>query len=484
MPEFEITAPGGRTFRVTAPEGTTAEQALERVKAQAGQETAETPTSAPSAGSSATTPAMTRTPYGLPAIPDPLSVAGKGLSVLRAPLKAAFDLAGRADVASGIKTPEQAASRANTYSNIPIPLAVGALTGGASLPAQAIIQAGTTAAMQEGGLEPKSPAQVALAGASPFLAAGIGRLARAVPRSLTRMIPSRFAGAQEAAQEAGENIARGFEPPSSEATGELWKAARQAGAEPIRADKLTAMLSSLEESIPKNPTSAGLKTTRELMDAAREAIRPNGTVDLGELMKLRLDVGRSMAKAPEVGALYRGIIGDLEMAGASGAGADLALKALEMSRKAHGAETLRGLIERSSRTTNLAPGEKLLDIAKLTKLVGENKDELVKQLGHEGVSQIENFLFKYRGLPPAQAYTWANKIAGMGAAGLGLGGATGMAVPGVIPALAGGLGYELINNAIAVGKNPVELNRALIMLGAGARAGMAGTAKEAVESKR
>lgn len=408
---------------------------------------------------------------------DPLTVAGKALGVLRAPVEAAFDVAGQADVAAGIKSPETAARRAATYANIPIPMAVAALTGGASLPAQSIIQMGTTAAMQEGGLEPKSTGQVVASGAMPFLAAGLGRLARGVGRGITRLIPSRFAAAQRGAQEAGEQVAQKMEPEI--VTGEAFKGVRAAGAERIPATRLQAMLDDLEASIPKNPTSPGLKTARELMDQARESIS-GGQVDLGDLMRLRLDAGRSLKRAPEVAALYKGILGDLEQAGAAGGpGATLAMKALEAGRREHGTQLFRDLIEKAStRRSNLTGDLPLLDMAQLAKGVQHNKDQLIKQLGPDGVAQIEQFLVRFRALPPVDAYNFANKMAlgGFGVAGFFGGGPVG--------ALGAAGLYELLNNAKAVGRNPAELNRFLIMLGEGTRAGAGGMAQDAMKAKR
>lgn len=489
MPEFEVTAPGGRTFRVSAPEGTTAEQALERVKAQSGQETAEAPAAAPPTAA----PAMTRTPYGLPAIPDPLSVAGKGLSVLRAPLKAAFDLAGRADVATGIKTPERAARRAETYANIPIPMAVGALTGGASVPAQiasrgipaiangligqGIIQAGTTAAMQEGGLEPKSPGAVAVSGSLPFGMGILGRLARGTPRSATRLIPGQFRGAQQAAQEGAEGVAQSVGPTS--VAGDLHKAARQAGTEKVPAVALKTMLDDLDQTIPQDPTSPALKTAREFMSAAKGVIKGDH-IDLGDLMRLRIDMGQSVGRSPQVAALYKAVLGDLEQAvGAGGPGANLAMKALEMGRREHGADLWRDLVAQASkRRSNLTGDLPLLDMAQLNKLVQNNKEDLIKRLGPAGYGQIEEFLVKNRALPPVDAYNFANKMA------LGGAGAAGFFGGGILPAIGTAGLYELLNNAKAVGQNPAELNRFLIMLGAGTQAGLTGAARGAVESKR
>jgi hypothetical protein len=300
----------------------------------------------------------------------------------------------------------------------------------------------------------------------------------------TRLIPERFRTAQRGAQAEAEGIATKLEPPGlgtagPGTAGDLFGGARAAAGEKIPATRLTAMLDDLDAAIPKEPTSPGLKTTRELMEQARTAIQGD-EIPLGELMKLRLDAGQSLKRAPQVAALYKGILGDLEQAGAAGGpGAALAMRALEAGRKQHGAELFRDLVEQSAkRRSNLTGDLPLLDMAQLAKRVQENKDQLVKQLGTEGVGRIEEFLVKYRALPPVDAYNFANKMAlgGLGTAGFFGGGPIGAVG-------AAGL-YELLNNAKAVGQNPAELNRALIMMTEGLRAGIGGLSRQAVESRR
>jgi len=395
---------------------------------------------------------------------------------MRVPIKAAFDLAGKADVASGIKTPEQAASRANTYANIPIPMAVGALTGGASLPANALTQMATTAAMQEGGLEPKSPGQVVASGALPFGLAGIGRLVRGMGRGLTRAMPGRFRAAQDEAQEAAGKVTEGLKPAA--ATGELFKGARAAGPERIPATQLTAMLDDLDATIPATPTSGGLKTAREFMDTARASIQGD-SIPLGELLRLRLDLGQSIGKGPQVAAIYKAVLGDLSQAGATGGpGADLAMRALEAARKERGSALMGELVEKASRGRSALTGDlPLLNVSQLSKEVQTHQDEILKLVGPKGMEQIEQFLVKYRSLPPVHAYTaWNSLMAGMGA-GLGLGGFGAAGLAGVAA-------HELVKDAFAVGRNPQALNQFLIMMGEGTRAGLGPIAEAAVSRKK
>ena len=412
---------------------------------------------------------------------DPMVVAGKGLEYLRRPLKKAFDVAGQADVRAGIKPPATAASRANTYANIPISMAAGALTGGAGLVPASLAQMATTKAMQEGGLEATHPlgpidVNVALSGASPFIAAGIGRGVRGLGRAATRMIPSRFTEAQQAAQTELGELAEGLKPKVE--SGSLFTQARSfADAQRVPAGGLRTMLNDLDTTIPAEPTSGALKTAREFVNAARKQIAENGDISLGDLMRLRLDLGRSSGAGPEVAALYKAVLGDLERAGvAQGAGARLAVQALDSARKERGAALLQEITDKATKGRSALTGElPLLSMSQLGKEVQNNKAELVKMLGQDGFAQIEQFLVRNRALPPTHAYTVWNGIASGVVGGLGIGGGAATGGAGV----AGLLGWELLKDAYAVGRNPVELQKFLVTLGAG----LPGVARQAVGAK-
>jgi hypothetical protein len=352
-------------------------------------------------------------------------------------------------------------------------MGVGALTAGAGLVPAALSQMGATAAMQEGGIEPRRPlgpidVNVAAAGASPFIGAGLGRLARGLGRGITRMVPSQFTAAQRAAQSEAGELVEELKPKVG--AGGLFTQARSAGEQQVPAGQLTTMLDDLDRSIPATPTSGGLKTAREFIDAARGSIK-EGNISLCDLLRLRLDVGRSIGKGPEVAALYKAVLGDLNAAGmAQGAGAKLAVDALEAARKERGAALMADIVEKATKGRSALTGElPLLSMSTLGREVQNAKPELLKFVGPEGVAQIEDFLVRNRALPPTHAYTaWNGLVSGV------LGGALG-------PATGGGsvLGWELLKDAYAVGPNPAELNQFLITLGAG----LPGLARQAVGAK-
>jgi hypothetical protein len=362
------------------------------------------------------------------------------------------------------------AQAAKETARVTLPIAAGAATGGLSLPLQALAQMATTGGMQAAGLEEKNPANVVASGALPFGMAGLGRVVRGLGRTATRMLPGRFLGAQQATQAGAEEVAKGLEPQAN--VGALFKGAKAVAAEAVPTPKLQAMLDDLDIDVGKNPTSPGLKAARELMDTARGYVK-DGEASLGDLMKLRIDTGQSAAKSPQVAALNKAILGDLEQAGAvGGPGAQLAQQALVAARSARGAEMLREMIAKSSKGRSALTGEQpLLNMSHLSREVEQNKDKLIQMVGPQGVAKIEEFLANNRALPPTHAYTAANGLVSY----LGFTG-------GGIPAMAS---WELLKNAYAVGKNPMEMNRAMIMLGEGARAyGAGGLAKDAVEAKK
>src|SRR6266478_3986180 len=115
MPKFEVTAPDGKKYEVTGPEGSTQEQALEHFRSQYKEPVkAEAPK---------------KTPAPNPAVSpiDPVSVLGKAQEFLAKGPTELFKLAGKADVAQGLKAPEKAEQRAKQYGRLTSEVGQGAL---------------------------------------------------------------------------------------------------------------------------------------------------------------------------------------------------------------------------------------------------------------------------------------------------------------------------------------------------------------------
>src|SRR5690349_19337175 len=420
------------------------------------------PTPAPTAAVAPSPPQPPRIPgtsIDLPRIPTPVDVLGKALPIVLSPVKKAFDVAGQADVRAGIKTPEQAATRSQAYTNMLPPLVAGLLTSGASLPIQAATQMGTTHAMQEGGLEEKRPGplgtdtSVLLSGALPYATALGGRLVRGLGRTATRLLPSRFDAAQQAAQEGAGQVVASLRPET--AASNLFRGARAAGAEAIPASNIQRTVADIAQSIGENPKNPGLQLVKAYADDLAQAAQ-GGSVDLQKLMQMRLDLGRSLGKAPELGGLYGGILRDLEAAAAAGGpGASQATQALQAFKADLGADKFAQLVE-SATGGSVAGGQRALNIASLRKLVAKQSPELARLLGPDKMGMIENYLGQNRALPPATAYTAANRFVNLGAGGL-----AGIMSGGWIPAIGTALGTEALTNAALVGRNPAALNATL-----------------------
>src|SRR5206468_3792721 len=144
-------------------------------------------------------------------------------------------------------------------------------------------------------------------------------------RTLTRVMPGRFRAAHQEALGAADELGQGLRPEVD--PGQLFEAARAAGAEAVPATKTTAILADLEKSVSKGPVNAKLKLVREYMDKVGGEIR-NGEMSLQDLMARRRDLAMSLGAAPEVKAIYKGLISDLEGAAAGGPGAAMAQEAL------------------------------------------------------------------------------------------------------------------------------------------------------------
>jgi hypothetical protein len=354
------------------------------------------------------------------------------------------------------------------------PLVTGALTGGGSLPLQIASQMGTAKAMQEGGMEPQSTPQVLFAGAAPLVAAGLGRLARGVGRTITRTVPSAFTSAQEAAQGAAGNMTESVRPET--AASNLFRGARAAGSDVIPAANIQRVVEDLATTIGDNPQSPGLQVAKAFADKLGAATA-NGTVDLKTLMQLRLDLGQSLSRAPQIGALYGAVLSDLEAAAqAGGGGANQAVGALQAFKQDLGANKLAQMVEAATKES--VAGGRGLNIATLHKAVttipkGATEPELLRLLGPDKYAQVLRFLDTYRGLPPAMAYTGWDMAKSVLGGGFGALAGLGTGLGGILGTAAGWLGPELFQNARLVGHNPPGLNAVLGTLAAMGRAGMA-----------
>ena len=108
-----------------------------------------------------------------------------------------------------------------------------------------------------------------------------------------------------------------------------------------------------------------------------------------------------------------------------------------------------------------------LDIARFAKSIADPKvqKQLAELIGPGGLRTIEEFVTKFRSLPPTTAYNaWTTMLSLMG------GGAG--ALTGNIPAAAVGvLTPEIVRNMALVGANPRALNVLMTSVGQGIRAG-------------
>lgn len=396
-------------------------------------------------------------------VTDPAAnIAGMGLEALTAAgvpwarlaqgegFRQAFDPRGMIEtIGAGGKAQETRQEAAKAGVRTGAPVAAAALTGGMALPAIAGGQLVTEAMMQATGVSDPSRWRLLASALLPFLPAAVVRGARGLGRTATRVAPGLFRRAQEGAQVAAGQVAKSVGP--AQEAGALFKSARAAGDEIIPAAKLQAMIDDLDQAIPADPVSPGLKTAREFMDAGRKMIRGGG-ITLRDLMRFRQDLGPMTRQIPQVQALYKATLSDLEAGGS--AGSRLAVQALESARKTHGASLFTDLVEKATDVRSISGADvPALNVAKLAKAVQTHKDDLLKFLGPRGFGQIEQFLITYRSLPPTHAWTAVNRAIGTIAGGLGFFGGAGA------PGLAAAAVPELATNIYAVGANPAWVNR-------------------------
>ncbi|HJQ66342.1 MAG TPA: hypothetical protein VJ816_08195, partial [Gemmatimonadales bacterium] len=226
-------------------------------------------------------------------------------------------------------------------------------------------------------------------------------------------------------------------------------------------------LADLGQSIGPNPKNPGLQLVKAYADDLAE-MTSNGSVDLQRLMQLRLDLGRSLGKAPELKAIYSGILSDLEAAAARGGpGATLATGALQGFKQDLGANKFAQMVEAA--TKDSVAGGRGLNVATLHKALttipkNQTEPELLRLLGPDKYQQALKFTEEYRALPPAMAYTAANFLVN------GLTAVGGAVAGGPLGAILGLGGMEVAKNAAMVGKNPASLNTILGTAGSMGRA--------------
>ena len=403
----------------------------------------------------------------------------------QAPQPSGTDLLAKGIVGSGFgtsryDTPEQRVGR-SAFAARTLP---GLLPPGASAVGSAAGEVVAQGAEMGAGIrEEFDPVQVGVAGALPPVAAGVGRVARGVGRTATRLIPSRFRAAHQqafgAAQEVGERLAPDVNP------SQLFEAARKAGVETIPAGNTTKILASLDDSLPAEPANTGLKTVRAHMTNVQKALEgfesaplgvgtPAARLNVKELMKLRRDVGADLTKAKEMQALYKGLLTDLEEAAkAGGPAASMAKEALTAFKRDLGVAKFNDLVEAATANRAIFGADtRALDVAKLAKSFAKEQEELVKLVGPEGVQMLGAFIQRFKALPPDVAYNGWGRLIG---AVLGAGGIA----TGNLPTAAGtAVGLDTLVNAFIVGKNPAVLNKLMTTLVQAARAATATPERE------
>jgi len=409
------------------------------------------------------------TPKGLPEIPSPVTVGGKALNYATEPIRVGGEMAGFPKTGRFVANAAPAA-------------ALAALTGGASLPAQSVLQMGLTHAMQEGGMEEKRPAgpvdtSVLLSGALPFVAAGIGRLMRGLGRTGQRLLPSQFESAQQTAQDRLGQMVEGARPPAG-AVAAMGKAAEQEGAASIPVGTTVGYASRLK--FPAQSADPGMVAVRTTVDNIQAATKGGTTMPLAELEAIRQDIGPLLRRgtAPDqLRALYGTLITDLDRAAAVGTpGAQYARQAAALFKQDLGANLIQKLASQATQQRVISGSTvPALNVSKFAELTTKNQEQLVKYLGPEVMPALQQFVYDFRGLPPTVAFTGLNRalMGGLGGAGWLVGG-------GLVPALSAALVPEILVNAALVGRNPAAMSGALNALTSGARAGYMATPTDLV----
>jgi hypothetical protein len=308
---------------------------------------------------------------------------------------------------------------------------------------------------------------VAIAAGLPIVPALGARIGRGAERLLTRVMPTRFVGKQQAAQAAAKELGQELAAGPQSASQLLPAARAQGGSEMIPASRLLKQLDDVVDDIGANPVSSEGKAALEYVNRARGMLTQQGTISVRELMQLRKDLGPATG-IDAVSGLYKAALQDLKDASTNPGSpvAAVAQQGLEQARRERAATLWQELVQRSSKGRSAITGEQpLLSMSQLSRNVAENKDELVSLLGPQAFARIQHFITNNQSLPPQQAYTVMNSLAGMGMGAMAfLSGGGAMAVP------AGILGWELLKDTAAVGRNPAAVKNVLNQITLGTEA--------------
>jgi len=338
------------------------------------------------------------------------------------------------------------------------PLLSGALSAGGETVAQA-------AELGVGTREGFDPLQVGAAGALPPVMAGIGRTARAVGRTATRLSPTLFRAAHEKALESVEGVAQALRSP--EAAEGLFAAARAQGTSLVRGTNLRRVIGELDFKVPAEPASGGLQTVRGHIRNVQVLLGGGDDITLKGMNQLRNDLREALLSGPAAQregarAIYGALLSDLEAASAAGGqGATLLKGALTAFKRDLGATKFQQLADESIREASLGKFQ-ALNIGRLSQKIRANRAELAKLVGDDGMRLVDKTVERLRSLPPETAYTVWNMALGAASGGV-FGG-------GRVRGLAFAFVPELVKNGFAVGKNPAMLNRTLTGLAQAGRA--------------
>ena len=401
--------------------------------------------------------------------PSPSFLQGLARAVVPTSGTPGMEMTGRRGAAGArMLTPEaqageaEAARRASAFLARMIPGLASAnpfLSGPLSAGGEALGQ------LIEGG-EVSSPGAVAGAAAIPPVMAGVGRAARAIGRTATRLSPTLFRAAHEKALESIEGVAQALR--SSEAAEGLFAAARSKGTQIVRGENLRRVIGELDFKVPAEPASGALATVRGHIRNVQVLLGGGDEMTLKGMNQLRNDLRQTLMSGPApqregARAIYGALLTDLEAAAARGGdGATLLKGALMAFKRDLGATKFRQFADESIRETSIGKMP-ALNIGRLSAKVRANHEELLKLVGDDGMRLIDKSVERLRGLPPETAYTVWNSMLAAASGGLGLGsGGAGGLVFAFVP--------ELVKNGFAVGKNPAMLNRTLTGLSQAARA--------------